>query len=69
MHHTSKVSTHQFQQILRQDFVSQQKQWQDELARSAPVEPVAPEEEESEAQPDLNDHKGLCFIVLIGKVH
>lgn len=39
-------------QILRKDFISQKKQWEEELARNAPEGPVAPEEDESEAHGD-----------------
>ena len=46
--------------------MSQQKQWREELAQSAPAEPVAPEEEEREALPDIDEKQGSRFIVFMG---
>lgn len=37
-------------QILREDYVSQRKQWEEEQAKSAPEMPTSPDEEEKEVR-------------------
>lgn len=47
-----------WRQVLRKDFMCQQKQWQEDLAQSAPSDPAAPEDEESEARTENGGSEG-----------
>lgn len=46
-------------QILRKDYVSGQKQWEEEQVKAAPQPPVLPEDEEMELKTEVSRSEGL----------
>ena len=49
-------------QLLQKDFISQKKQWEEELARNAPEIPIAPEEDENAADGDEHGRNGTSIF-------
>ena len=48
-------------QILRKDFLAEQRQWEDNLARSAPSDPVAPEDDDGKESSLTSNIEGSQF--------